>query len=172
MLRGLPPVWTPKARVLVLGSLPGVRSLEEARYYAHPTNQFWRLLGGAIGIDLASLDYPARLTALGGAGVALWDAVAAGRRSGSLDSALRVTERSDLAALVAQLPHLRLIACNGQAAARHALLPPDCGAIDLLVLPSSSAAHTVPLAVKQRAWDQIGHHLAEPRNVASGAPAP
>ena len=54
--------------MLVLGSLPGARSLAEQRYYAHPRNQFWLLLGTSIGIDLAALPYPERLQAISAAG--------------------------------------------------------------------------------------------------------
>lgn len=155
--------------MLVLGSLPGARSLAEQRYYAHPRNQFWLLLGTSIGIDLAALPYPERLQAIGAAGIALWDAVAEGRRKGSLDSALSVAARTDLGALVARLPDLRLIACNGQTAARHAVLD---ACPERIVLPSSSAAHTLPLHLKQQAWNRIGEVLHSARHVASAAPAP
>ena len=56
-----PPVTRPDTRLLVLGSLPGAVSLAEGRYYAHPQNQFWRLIGAVIDRDLAGLDYEARL---------------------------------------------------------------------------------------------------------------
>src|SRR3546814_13305825 len=71
----------PDARLLILGSLPGARSLAERRYYAHPTNQFWRLLGGVIDRPIASLAYDDRLDELAGARVGLWD-VKIGRASG------------------------------------------------------------------------------------------
>ena len=61
---GLPPIARPDARLFILGSLPGDASLAAQRYYAHPTNQFWRLLGGAIGEDLQSLAYDERLERL------------------------------------------------------------------------------------------------------------
>ncbi len=83
------PVADVGTRVLILGSLPGAASLAAARYYAHPQNQFWRLTGGAIGVDLAAMAYDDRLAALREAGIGLWDssrrraaAAASTRRSG------------------------------------------------------------------------------------------
>ena len=75
------PVVAPDTRVLVLGSLPGERSLAAGRYYAHPQNRFWHLIGGAIGLELGPLDYEQRLAALLAAKVGLWDTVASARRA-------------------------------------------------------------------------------------------
>ena len=85
--------------MLVLGSLPGDRSLAEQRYYAHPQNQFWRLIGAAVGRELVQLSYEERLAALREAGVGLWDVVARARREGSSDAAIRDASANDLVAL-------------------------------------------------------------------------
>ena len=148
--------------MLVLGSLPGAQSLAAGQYYGNPRNQFWRLIGGAMGQDLTELDYPRRLAALTSRGIALWDVAASGHRRGSLDAALRIAERADLAALVARLPALRAVAGNGALAARHAadLLPAK---LPLLTLPSSSPANCTPLAVKQAAWSQLTDYLLQAR---------
>lgn len=143
--------------MLVLGSLPGGQSLEQGRYYAHPRNQFWLLLGTAIGADLAALEYDDRLACLIRHRVALWDVVAAGYRQGSLDSSLRIAERADLASLLRHLPDLRAIAFNGALAARHELEPVP--QVFTLALPSSSAANTMPIAVKQQRWDELARYL-------------
>ena len=68
---GLPPVARSDARLLVLGSLPGEASLQAARYYAHPSNQFWRLMEGVTGVALDEVPYDERLERLAGRGVAL-----------------------------------------------------------------------------------------------------
>ena len=86
---GLPPIARPDARLFVLGSLPGDASLAARRYYAHPTNQFWRLLGGAIGEELQALDYEQRLERLAERRIGLWDVIASASRRGSLDQAIR-----------------------------------------------------------------------------------
>ena len=83
-----PPVAAADARLLVLGSLPGDRSLAEARYYAHPQNQFWALMSGVLARDLVALAYDERLVALRDAGVALWDVIGSAHRIGSTDAAI------------------------------------------------------------------------------------
>jgi hypoxanthine-DNA glycosylase len=155
-----PPVVTPDTRLLVLGSLPGAVSLAAGRYYAHPQNLFWRLIGAVIGRDVAALDYDARLGALASAGVGLWDTVAAATRKGSLDADIRLHEASDLAALASSLPRLRAIAFNGgksSAIGRRQLGPvQDLALIDL---PSSSPAYTLAFEKKRDAWLALRTYL-------------
>ena len=149
-----PPVIREDTRLLVLGSLPGRASLAAGRYYAHPRNLFWRLIGEAIGQDIESLDYEQRLAILLDAHVGLWDTVASAVRPGSLDANIRLQEASDLAALVATLPELRAIAFNGATAAkigRRELGPRDD--LALIDLPSSSPAYaSLAYARKAEAW--------------------
>ena len=160
---GLAPVVRGDARLLILGSLPGDRSLIAQRYYAHPTNQFWRLLGGAIGEDLQTLSYDDRLARLGERGIGLWDVIGSARRSGSLDQAIREPAHNALEELVTSLPELRAIAFNGGTAAAIGgrLLGSLPGAM-LIELPSSSAAFTRPLAEKARDWSVLERYCRSP----------
>ena len=80
--RSFPPVTDARTRLLVLGSLPGDRSLAAARYYAHPQNQFWRLMSAVIARDLVALPYEERLAALRDRRIGLWDVVASATRPG------------------------------------------------------------------------------------------
>ena len=155
-----PPVTGGRTRVLILGSLPGERSLAEQRYYAHPQNQFWRLIGHVIGRDVVSLDYDDRLAALRDAGVGLWDVVASARRSGSTDATIRDHTTNDLAALVEALPALRAVAFNGgKALAIGRPLLAGRG-LAMIALPSSSPLHTVGSAAKQPVWNALAAYLA------------
>lgn len=155
------PVFDARARVLILGSLPGARSLARGEYYAHPQNAFWRLTGAAIGRDLVSLPYPARLAALRDGGIALWDAIASATRRGSLDAAIRDAEAADLAALVRALPELRAVAFNGARAARTGRRQlAGLSGPALIDLPSSSPAHAaMPYAAKLARWSALAGHL-------------
>jgi hypoxanthine-DNA glycosylase len=157
---GLPPIARADARLFVLGSLPGDASLAAQRYYAHPTNQFWRLLGGAIGEELHALDYDQRLERLAERRVGLWDVIASASRPGSLDQAIRLAEHNRIEHLLRDFPELRAIAFNGgtAAAAGRKLIGLALN-VTLVDLPSSSAANTRPFAEKARAWAALNQFL-------------
>ena len=152
---GLPPIARPDARLFILGSLPGDASLAAQRYYSHPSNQFWKLLGGAICEELHSLDYAARLERLAERRVGLWDVIASAHRNGSLDQAIREAEHNRIEHLLRDFPELGAIAFNGSTAARvgRKLIGEPRPGIKLVDLPSSSAANTRPFADKARAWE-------------------
>jgi TDG/mug DNA glycosylase family protein len=153
-----PPLVCQETRVLILGSLPGQVSLQATEYYAHPRNQFWRLLGEIVQQPLSTLSYPERVSCMLAAGVGLWDVVGSAERAGSLDSDLRQVNYNDLPALVLGLPDLQLIAFNGAAAARGKRMLTDMG-IELLQLPSSSPAFTQSYANKLAVWLCIRPYL-------------
>ena len=157
---GLLPIAKFNARLFILGSLPGDASLAARRYYAHPTNQFWRLLGGAIGENLQSLSYEARLERLAARHVGLWDVIASASRRGSLDQAIRSPGHNPIATLLDDFPELKAVAFNGAAAAAagRKLLPEKAG-FSLIDLPSSSAANTRPYEEKAAAWAILGRFV-------------
>ena len=155
-----PPVTRPDTRLLLLGSLPGRVSLEQRQYYAHPQNQFWRLIGAVIGRELVPLPYEDRLKTLLESHVGLWDTVAAASRDGSLDQNIRLHAASDLAELAATLPELRAVGFNGGTSARIGRRQlAGAEGIDLLDLPSSSPAYTIPFERKLESWLKLRAYL-------------
>jgi hypoxanthine-DNA glycosylase len=147
--------------VLVLGSLPGEKSLAQQRYYAHPRNRFWHLIGKVIGRELEPLSYDDRLSALLAAKVGLWDTVASARRTGSLDAAIREAEHNPLADLAASLPDLRAVGFNGATSARIGMPQLAGSGLALVPLPSSSPANaSIPLAEKEKVWRRLAEFLA------------
>ena len=158
---GLPPIARPDARLFVLGSLPGDASLAARRYYAHSTNQFWRLLGTAMGEDLASLGYELRLERLARRRIGLWDVIASASRRGSLDQAIRDAQHNRIEHLLHDFPDLRAIAFNGTAASAvgRKLIGQPPRTVRLIDLPSSSAANTRPFAEKSGIWSVLGEFL-------------
>ncbi len=163
VLCGLPPQLDTRCRVLVLGSMPGVESLQQARYYAHPRNRFWPVMAQLCGFD-ATLGYTQRLLELQRAGVGLWDVIGQCQRRGSLDAAIvRGSEvPNPLHTLIPALPALQAIACNGAAAHTafqrwiRPTLPLSAAALPVLALPSTSpanAAWSMPRLLQ--AWGQL-----------------
>lgn len=155
-------------RVLILGSMPGVRSLAENRYYAHPQNYFWTLMGELFGAG-PELDYARRLECLHDTGVGLWDVLKHCKRSGSLDSAIARDSEvpNDIPALIAASPQLRAIGFNGGTAwatfRRHVLpqLPAETrGRLALIPLPSTSPANAgIPRGRKLEEWGALKKFL-------------
>lgn len=154
-----PPVVSPDTRLLILGSLPGEASLQAGQYYAHPRNQFWRLMSAVTGSELPALAYPQRLAALQTHGVGLWDVVADAQRRGSLDADIRDARYNPLLALLAELPALRAVAFNGKTAGKAASQLAGFG-VELLVLPSSSPALTTAFDKKLEEWQRLVRYIS------------
>ncbi|MDR5833395.1 DNA-deoxyinosine glycosylase [Caballeronia sp. LZ034LL] len=157
-LAGFEPIGDHATHTLILGSFPGVASLAAAQYYAHPRNQFWRLVGAAIGEPLHELAYDDRLMRLLAHGIGLWDVLAACEREGSLDSAIRHASPNDFAVFHTRFPALRRVCFNGKTSGRFA---PVIGAAGYAtrVLPSSSAANAMlSFDQKLRLWRDLLTH--------------
>jgi hypoxanthine-DNA glycosylase len=154
-LQGLPPVIARHTRLVVLGSFPGVASLNAGQYYAHPRNQFWPLLSAIWGVDLVALPYRQRLADIRARGLGLWDVYAACRREGSLDSAIEDAELNDLAGLKRRAPGLRGVAHNGGESARASAVTQALG-VPVWRLPSSSPANASwSFEQKRAAWAEV-----------------
>jgi hypoxanthine-DNA glycosylase len=158
---GLPMIARGDARLFLLGSLPGDASLAAQRYYAHPTNQFWRLLGVSIDEDLPDLKYEARLQRLAERQIGLWDVIASASRRGSLDQAIREAEHNQIEHLLRDFPELLAIGFNGTTAARvgRKLIGEPPAGLALIDLPSSSAANTMRFKEKAQAWSRLAQFV-------------
>ena len=139
-LKGFPPVIDRRVTRLILGSFPSAASLAAGQYYAHPRNQFWRLLGDLFGEPLHGQPYESRLARLLAHRVGLWDVLAACDREGSLDAAITNSRVNSFARLRRLAPNLADIAFNGGTAGRFAPVFANAG-YGATVLPSSSPAH-------------------------------
>ncbi len=161
---GFPPVACADSRILVLGSMPGIVSLERRQYYAQPRNAFWRIMGELFGIA-SDLEYAERLQSLLKAGVALWDVLRSCERSGSLDAniVMKSAVTNDFVGFFAAHPHIDRVFFNGATAAGvfERRVSPDLekagsGSIELIRLPSTSPAYAaMTYAEKLRRWSVI-----------------
>ena len=155
LLMGLAPVIAPDTRILILGSFPGAASLAAQQYYAHPRNQFWKLVGALVGENLYGLPYNERLPRLLAHRFGLWDVLAACEREGSLDSAIRKPAANDFERLHKLCPQLETVGFNGQASGKFAPQFEHAG-YRTVVLPSSSPAHmAMTFEQKLAVWQQL-----------------
>ena len=103
-----------KSEILILGSMPGVKSLEEQQYYAHPQNRFWKLMGIICNEpNLFKFDYNIKLKTLLKNNIALWDTIKSCKRDGSLDSDIQNEIPNDIRKLLKKYPNIKTICLNG-----------------------------------------------------------
>ena len=140
LLRGFAPVINSKVERLILGSFPSEASLAASQYYAHPRNQFWRLLSDLLGEPLTELPYRRRLQRVLAHRLGIWDVLHACDREGSGDASIRNQKANRFVRLHRLAPHLATVAFNGQTAGRYASEFAAAG-FQTTVLPSSSPAH-------------------------------
>ena len=163
VLQAFPPIVAPGAHTLILGSMPSAASLEAARYYAHPRNLFWPIVGEILGFS-PDAPYIDRITALSARGYALWDVLGSCRRTGSLDSAIQASSMkiNDFSTFLATHPEINRIFFNGALAAdlfRRRVMP-TLGArgetLSLIRLPSTSPANaSISRETKNASWAAI-----------------
>jgi len=154
-----PPIANAAARVLILGSMPGTRSLQANQYYAHPQNAFWPIVGACCGFD-AGLPYAQRTRRLVTHGIAVWDVLQSCDRQGSLDSAIvgASARPNDFARFFARHRRIGTVLCNGGTsfAKFERLVLPTLGerakSLCIVRMPSTSPAHTMPRIEKLQAW--------------------
>ena len=170
-VESFPPQVAPGCVLLILGTVPSVRSLELRQSYGHKHNLFWPFMGELFdaGPELA---YAERIARLQRHGVGIWDVLERCERRGSLDSAIvRDSEvANDIPALLATHPGIRAIALNGgkalQSFRRHIVPRLDAvlrARITQLDLPSTSPANaSIPRAMKFERWRQL-QDWASPR---------
>ena len=113
---GLQPSVNEQCQLLILGSMPGVESLRQQEYYAYPRNRFWPLIFKILtGSDEVPSEYQSKLEMLLKHRIALWDAIGACERQGSLDTAIHNAQGNDFEAFLEKYPQIKTICCNGAA---------------------------------------------------------
>ena len=154
-LHSFPPVLNTCTRVLIIGSMPGVASLQAQEYYAYTYNQFWPIIFDVFENGRPPKNYEDKLCTLLKHRLGLWDVLAACTRPGSLDSRIKTPAPNDFPALFTQYPAVHTLLFNGQAAATYFKrfygwnLPNKT----LVILPSTSPANaSLSYAQKLARW--------------------
>ncbi|MGN1055392.1 MAG: DNA-deoxyinosine glycosylase [Comamonas sp.] len=141
-LQGLAPVADARTRLVILGSFPGMASLQAQQYYAHPQNKFWPILAALWPAHILPerSDYAGRCAWLLERGLGLWDVYDSCERQGSLDSNIRQPQVNDFAALMQRCPQLQAVAHNGGESYKHSAQLAGLG-LQVYKLPSTSPAN-------------------------------
>lgn len=152
------PIEGDSVRVLILGSMPGVASLNAYQYYAHPQNAFWKIMEEILGIS-ATADYKKRVEGLKHSNIALWDVLESCIRPGSLDTAIDMSsaKANDIKALLQRHPGINVICFNGSIAEKifKKRVLPSLSEFsgEYIRLPSTSPAHaSMSFEKKVIAW--------------------
>ena len=101
------------AEILILGSLPGKKSIELKEYYGHPRNRIWKILSTITDSDLPN-DYDSKKTFLQKNKIGLWDVASSAERKGSLDSNIKKEIPNDVDSLLREFPSIKVIGFNGK----------------------------------------------------------
>ena len=154
-----PPIVDKSSKILILGSVPGVKSLQMQQYYAHPQNNFWKLMFHLLDTEFSS-DYHTRLQLLKKHRIALWDVIESCERKGSKDTDIKSEIDNDIQELINSHPNIKIIFCNGQKSYKNLLKVVGKNfIIPIVVLPSTSPLHTIKFEEKLEQWKIIKDYL-------------
>lgn len=159
-ISSFPPIINKDSEILILGSIPGIRSLEMQQYYAHPQNKFWKIICEIFNEEFTT-NYQQRIEILEKHHIALWDVIDTCERKGSLDSEIRNEEANKIEELLQNFPNIKAIFCNGQKSYKN--LQKILGKkfrMPIIVLPSTSPAYAgLKYEEKLLSWQEIQNHI-------------
>lgn len=154
MPTGFPPVADREARLLILGTMPSVASLEKRQYYGHARNAFWPILFSLWEQPLSD-DYEQRCRFALDRHLSLWDVLEGCEREGSADASIAAPRPNDFAAFAREHPHICAVFFNSANAQRfyQKLVTPDpWAALPKIALPSTSPARAMTFDKKKELW--------------------
>lgn len=157
-ISSFPPIISKDSKILILGSVPGVKSLEMQEYYAHPQNKFWKILFEIFKEEFTT-NYSEKLNFLERNHIAVWDVIDSCERKGSLDTEIRNENHHNILQLLENYPSIKVIFCNGQKSFKtlSKIIPSDFQ-IPIFVLPSTSPAYTISFEKKLAEWTVLKNY--------------
>ena len=158
-INSFPPIVDDNSKILILGSMPGAKSLEMNQYYAFAQNQFWKIMFHLFDAEFSD-DYGTRINFIKQNKIALWDVIESCERKGSLDTEIKAEIDNDIPQLIENHSNIKMIFCNGQKSYKNLLkILGKNFKIPILVLPSTSPLHTVRFEEKLESWKVIQEYL-------------
>ncbi len=155
-IEAFPPILEKNSKILILGSMPGVKSLAKQEYYGNPRNQFWKLIGEILEEEVPE-EYQEKIQMIKKNELALWDVIRHCKRKGSLDTDIKEEAVNDLKDLLKKRKSIEKVYFNGGKA--YELFKKHIGfegfSQDFIKLPSSSPANTASFEEKLMEWKKI-----------------
>lgn len=167
MIRSFQPVVGQNPRVLILGSMPSVKSLEEHQYYGHPRNQFWPIMFDLLHSDMVhgpeEEEYQKKLELIKAHCIAIWDVLESCDREGSLDSDIKNESPNDIKCFLENHQSVEVVIFNGGKAEasfkKHFRETYKSGEFRFIKMPSTSPAYTMRFDVKLKAWRELLNYI-------------
>nr|WP_314498420.1 DNA-deoxyinosine glycosylase [uncultured Chryseobacterium sp.] len=158
-ISSFPPIIDHQSEILILGSVPGMKSLEKQQYYGHPQNKFWKIIFELFHEEFTE-NYPDRIDVLKKNHVALWDVIDSCERKGSLDSEIKNEEANQIPELLEQYPNIRAVFCNGGKSYKNLIkILGKNYRVPIFLLPSTSPLHTISFERKFEDWKKILEYI-------------
>ncbi len=156
MIASFPPFINDESKILILGTMPGITSLEKQEYYAHKQNHFWRIIYTLFDALPVSENFADKISLLLKNNIALWDVLQFCERKGSLDIHIKNHKENDFDALLKKYPKIKKIVFNGKES--HRYFTKRFGQIEGItyyVMPSTSPANTTAFEKKLASWAEF-----------------
>jgi hypoxanthine-DNA glycosylase len=134
------PIIGAESEILILGSVPSVKSVEYGFYYMHPQNRFWRLMSVCLGQNIMSVSPEEKTECLLKNRVALYDAVYKCDITGSADSGATSIVPTDIVKLIADTK-VEKVLCNGALSYKIATKYNAAAGVRFIKMPSTSPAN-------------------------------
>ncbi len=157
MLKGFKPIYDEKSKILILGSFPSKKSLEEKFYYSHKQNQFWKILGDIFKVNLKEKTVEEKKLFLLKNNIALWDVFKKVEREGIKDSNIKNYELNDFK--IFKNKNIKAVFYNGKTAYKQKKEVEKIIKTKHYYLPSTSPLHTKKYNEKLKEWSKIKKYL-------------
>lgn len=154
MIYGFPPVIGKNPKIMILGSMPSITSLEKRKYYGFKQNRFWKIIGSYFACEFSC--YEDKLNCIKEHSILLWDVISHCEREGSLDSDIRKEVVNDIPSLLKKYPSIKCVICNGKKSyslyKKHFSILP----LEVFCLPSTSNANrTIKEEILIAKWHEV-----------------
>ena len=156
MINSFQPFVDSDTKILILGTMPGIASLENQEYYAHPRNHFWRIIYKLYSDQEVPTLFSDKIKLLQANSIGIWDVLENCERKGSLDMHIKNYKENDFESLFKKFPAIHKIAFNGKESHKYFFKKfGQIKGITYYVMPSTSPANTMSFEKKLEIWSAI-----------------